>query len=259
MDGNHTSGRSFVPWIRAAAVVDAAIGLVALAGWTWNVRTLKQLSPDLPAMKANTAVMMVVAAAGLWVVADDASEGGRRKLGALAGGLVVLLAGLTLVEYLWQSLGIDELVFHDAQATYPGRPSPHTAIVFLLVGADLVLLASSRTRRRGAHLVNAAAAVAVGFGLIGYAYDVDYLRGVSSATGISVQTLVGLVIVVLGLALVEPRRGWMGVLTAPGPGGRMARTSVPIVFGTPILFGFEHRFFDSIGGGRSLPRASPRS
>src|SRR5512132_4306101 len=145
MDGNHASGRSFVPWIRAAAVVDATIGFVALAGWTWHVRTLKQLSPDLPAMKANTAVMMVVAAAGLWAVADDASQGGRRRLGALAGGLVVLVAGLTLVEYLWRSLGIDELVSNNTQGTYPGRPSPHTALVFLLVGATLVLLAGSRT------------------------------------------------------------------------------------------------------------------
>jgi hypothetical protein len=243
VEAGGAAARRFLPWIRAAAVVDVAIGVVVLAGWLWDVRVLKQVSPDLPTMKPNTAAMLIVAALGILAVYGVA-DGRRLRLGVMAGCFVVVVAGLTVVEYVWRDLGIDQLVFHDAKSAYPGRSSPHTALVFLLVGLNLVALGAGRLRR-WAPYANGAAAAALGFGLIGYAFNVDYFRSVSAVNGISVQTLVGATLAILALALIEPRKGWIGVVTAPGPGGHMARLFAPIVIGAPILLGLAQRSFDS--------------
>jgi hypothetical protein len=241
MEAERPAARSFLPWVRATAFADLAIGVVVLIGWTADVRVLKQISPDLPAMKPNTAVMMIVTALGLLAIANDSEQRRRVRLGAIAGGFVIAIAAVTLLEYIWRNLGIDELIFHDAQGRHPGRPSPHTALVFVLVGVNLMLLDSSPRWRRFAPFANTVAAAAVTFGIVGYAFDIDYFRGVGAATGISVQTLVGLTLAVVGLALLEPRRGWVGVLTAPGPGGHMARLFAPIVLLMPVFLGLELR------------------
>jgi hypothetical protein len=65
--------------------------------------------------------------------------------------LVAFVAGLTLAEYILNvDLGIDHLFREtDSLARDPGRPSPHTALAFLVVGLWLsVLWSGSRHIRR---------------------------------------------------------------------------------------------------------------
>ncbi len=238
----------FLPWARAAAVVGIGIGVLVLVGWLFDVTALKRMAPGLLPMKANTAAMLIATGLGLWWIAGERPSALGRRATAVAGTFVALVAALTLVEYAWRDLGIDQLVFHDTQPGYPGRPAPHTAVAFVFVGANLVLLCARGAARRAAPWANAAAAATVSLAVLGYAFGVDYLRGLTSGTGIALPTLAGLVVVVLGLALVQPSAGWIGVFTAPGPGGRMARTFAPLVVFAPVLMGVEHRFFDSTLG-----------
>ena len=233
---------------RVAGLAAVAIGTLVLVGWVSDVRALKQVAPELTAMKANTAAMFVVAGLGLRAVAGGDVGRRPRPAAALAGAFAVLLAGLTLVEYAWRDLGIDQLVFADADPVHPGRPSPHTAVAFVFVGVDLLLLASPGRLRSAARWANAVAAAVVAAGVIGFAYGVDYLRGDTAVTGIAFHTLVGLTLLVLGLAFVQPSAGWIAVFTASGPGGRAARLFAPLVALTPVLVGLEHRFFDSTLG-----------
>ncbi|MGZ4397877.1 MAG: hypothetical protein ACXVZ1_05605 [Gaiellaceae bacterium] len=233
--------RLLVVQISAGAVT--VLGLTVFVGWLLNVDILKRALPNLLAMKVDTAFMFIAAGAGLWAIARETPPIRRRLLASLGGGWCILLSGLTLVEYAWRNLGIDQLLFHDATGgADPGRPSPHTAVAFVLVGANLILLARGRSRL--AAWTNNALALVVGAGVIGYAYHVDYLRGIHSVNGIALSTLVGMVVLVVGLAAASPGSTWLGVFVAPDAGGRMARRFAPVALLAPILIGLQASLYE---------------
>jgi hypothetical protein len=230
---------------RIAGVSAAGLGIAVLLGWALDLSALKQVWPGTPPTKANAAVMFVIAGAGLAVIARVKPGRRERLIAAAAGAFCVALSALTLLEF-WRGLGIDELLFHDTTGSaLPGRPSPHAAIGLLLVGVNLILLAGSRARRtRAAAWINNALAIVVTAGVIGYAYSVDYLRGFSSVNGIGSIALAALLLLVVGLALLDPDATWLAVFISPGAGGRMARRFAPLVLLSPILIGVQTAVYD---------------
>jgi hypothetical protein len=115
-----------------AAVITIVVGVGVVIGWILDVQTLKSVLPGLVSMKANTALGFVLAGSALWLVRDQRMSH-RRRLGAtLIAGVILIVAVLTLAEYVFGvDLGIDHL-FADPGVSLPGRPSPHTAIAFLM-------------------------------------------------------------------------------------------------------------------------------
>jgi hypothetical protein len=220
--------------------------VAVLVGWALDLNVLIRVWPGVPATKANAAVMFVIAGAGLAVLARAEPRRPERLFAAIAGGFCAALSALTLLEYLWRGLGIDELLVGDTtDSPVPGRPSPHAAVGLLLVGANLILLA--RTRKGHAPVtawINNALAIVVTAGIIGYAYDVNYLRGFSSVNGIGVNALAGLAILVVGLAALDPRATWLAIFISPEAGGRMARRFAPLVLLLPILIGVQTTLYN---------------
>jgi hypothetical protein len=231
---------------RIAGMVVAGLGLAVLVGWALDLSSLKRIWPGLPATKANAAVMLVVAGAGLAVFARAEPRRRERLLAGVAGAFCVVVSALTLLEYSWRGLGIDELLFRDATGSAePGRPSPHAAIGLLLVGANLILLTRSRKGRTPLTAwINNALAIVAAAGIIGYADRVGYLRGFSSVNGIGVNALAGLSLLVVGLAALDPRATWLAVFISPGAGGRMARRFAPLVLLSPILMEVQNALYD---------------
>ena len=141
-------------WVRVlprlTAALTVAVGVLVLAGWGLRLPPLTSVVASLPAMMPTTAVAFVLAGAALWLLAPQHASPGRCWAGrGLA--LLVALVGLVVVgEYLagWQP-GLDRWLFADQLADlgmrYPGRPSPHTAVAFLLVGLALALLDADPT------------------------------------------------------------------------------------------------------------------
>ncbi len=228
------------PVARISALSAAGLGVAVLVGWAFDLSTLKRVWPGVPATKANAALMFVVIGIGLAVFARV--EPGRRErlIAAAVGGFCFAFSALILLEYLRRDLGVDELLFHETGGPAPGRPSPHAAIGLALAGINLVLLARcGRACSRAAAWVNNALAVVVVAGLIGYAYDVDYLRGASSVSGIGVFALAALTFLVVALAVLSPEGTWLNVFISPGAGGRMARRFAPLILLSPILIGVQ--------------------
>ena len=235
---------------RIAGVAAAGLGAAVLVGWALDLSALKRLWPGVPATKANAAVMLVVAGAGLAAFARAEPRRRERLLAYAAGAFCIVVSTLTLLESFWRSLGIDELLFRDTTGSaVPGRPSPLAAIGLLLAGANLISLARSRNGNALATAwVNNALAIVVTAGIIGYAYNVDYLRGFSSVNGIGVNALAGLAILTVGLAALDPRGTWLAVFISPGAGGRMARRFAPLVLLSPILIGVQTALFNKPTG-----------
>jgi hypothetical protein len=231
--------------VRIAGLVVIVLGAAVIVGWAFDLSVLKRIWPGIPATKANAAVMLVAAGAGLAALARTRPSRLERVFSGAVGGFCVVLSALTLLEYVWRPLGIDELVFHDATGSpEPGRPSPHAAAGLLLVGVNLFLLARNRKGGSLARFVNNTLVVVVMAGIIGYAYHVKYLRGFSSVNGIGVNALTGLAILVTGLAALNPRGTWLAVFISPGAGGRMARRFAPLVLLSPILIGVQTAFYN---------------
>jgi hypothetical protein len=236
--------------VRIVGITVAGLGVAVLVGWALDLTVLMRVWPNVPATKPNAAVMLVVAGAGLAAFARAEPRRRERLLAGFAGGFCVVISALTLLEFSWRDLGIDELLFRDTTGSpEPGRPSPHAAVGLLLAGANLFLLARSKKGRTPATAwVNNALAIVVTAGIIGYAYSVNYLRGFSTVNGIGVNALAGLAILVVGLAVLDPRGTWLAVFISPGAGGRMARRFAPLVLLSPILIGVQTALYNKPAG-----------
>ena len=89
----------------ACGVVTVLLGLLVIAGWHAGSRTLVQVLPAFVPMQYNTALGFLLCGSALLLLVF-----GRERGATLAGSVVALVGGLTLVQYvLAVELGIDEL------------------------------------------------------------------------------------------------------------------------------------------------------
>jgi PAS domain S-box-containing protein len=140
---------------------------VVLIGWGFHIAFLKSMSPNLVAMKPNTAVGLFLCGVGLVLVSGNGLSRGVCFCVALIAAMVAGVGGLTLCEYIfgWKP-GIDEWLFHEAPEAIgtlePGRMAVVTAFCFVLTGG--ALLTASRhiaARLRVPTLAGLGAAIAV--------------------------------------------------------------------------------------------------
>ncbi len=131
------------PITLALSCLVALLGLVVIIGWLTSNTLLIQISTQFAPMQFNTALGFLLVGLGLALTILK-----YRKLSLISGGVVAMLALLTLGEYIFQvNLGIDELFISHAlqgDVLYPGRMAPNTAFCFLLIG--LYLFALNLTR-----------------------------------------------------------------------------------------------------------------
>ncbi|MGB0720682.1 MAG: hypothetical protein ACPGRX_09415, partial [Bdellovibrionales bacterium] len=121
-----------------AGLISFLIGITVIAGWHAGNEAVTQIIPDQFApMQYNTALGFAACGIGLWLLSK-----GHRVFSYILAGFVVCLSGLTLAEYIFSTdLGIDNLIVaQDAQTktSHPGRPSPATALCFLLSALSLL-------------------------------------------------------------------------------------------------------------------------
>ena len=99
-------------------------------------------------MKANTALGLILAGVALLLKLSRASPL-KRRLALLCTALLVLVGGLTLVEYIGgTNLGIDRAPCCRPRPSAfmpPGRPSIVTSMSFFLFGAALFFRNGRRT------------------------------------------------------------------------------------------------------------------
>ena len=103
----------------------------------------------------------------------------------------------------------------DSGAALPWPPSPHTALAFIALGLALATVDARRRGRRLHAALTAVTAAVVLFAIVGYVFDVTYLRGLSGPHGRSRSTrssrspslTVGLVCLRPGTGLAAMLRG----------------------------------------------------
>lgn len=237
-------GEAPLRWLQRSALLAAAVvagtGLTALLGWLLELPLLRAVLPGHVAMKANTALGMMLA--GLALASCVRPAWLPLRISGLASLLVTLLGVATLTQFATGlDLGIDTLFFDDPEAEAagraPGRMSELTAAAFVLVGC-IGLLAC---RRLGALLGQVMALVLLAtalFALSAYGYAMGTETRHLGLTPLGLNTAVCLFLLALGWLASQPGSGLARVLASPGLGGELARRTLAPALVAPVLVAF---------------------
>jgi signal transduction histidine kinase/DNA-binding response OmpR family regulator len=236
----------FAAFAQIGGIAVAAVGVVALAGWTFDVEALRSGIPGLTAMNpGGTALALVLAGTALWLLAPDPAPDRRRIVGRLFATAVVLIAAARFAGYMfdWDG-GPDQWLFHNrlqreaARLGYVNRSAPNTAAALLTVGLALLLLDTRVGRIRPAEILGLATAMIGLLTLLGYAYSAGALTGVREHIPMAPNTAAACLILGLGVLCARPAVGLMAVITAEGAGGVLARRLLPAAVIIPAALGW---------------------
>ena len=217
------------------------IGIVVLAGWTFDVAMLQGLGGRIT-MKANAAIGLLLCGVALGLYAT-ASPAGRtiRSLCALLPGA---LGALTLSEHIvgW-NIGIDELLFTEmpgaAATASPGRMGPNASTQLLLASIALTSLfrGDGRSASRAQVIASLMAVIAL-IPVVGYVYGVEQLYSVARYTGIALHTGLAFLGLSFGILAARPDTGPVSALTGDAPSAAFSRRLLAVAVGIPLIFGY---------------------
>ena len=218
-------------WVGAVFV--AAVGVLALCGWAFDVEVLRQLHPALGVMKVNAAIAFVLAGTALALMLRARV---RVRTSRALSGAVSVIGALTLLEYVpGADFGIDDLLFADeATLLAPGRMSATSAATFIAIGIALLCLdlpsrlghITAQTLALGVGLVSLLALLGNLYGVRGGGYEEVALHPAATMTVMSGSILCA-----------RPTRGVMRVVASEGPGGALARRLLPAAILLPAVIG----------------------
>ena len=142
MDAVHSTE----PQRRIAAVAAVAVMLVGVAvcaTWVFGIPDATRLVPESSTVRFNTGLCLVLGGTGLLLTL------GRNPPWALAAVVpIVLLAGLTLLEYLFDwNMAIDDIFVAGRTLPYSGRMAPNTAVGMMLAALGLAWWVVRRSGR----------------------------------------------------------------------------------------------------------------
>lgn len=207
---------------RTSSIVAMVIpGVVLLGGYAFGIEWMRNLAPDLPKMMPNTAVGLFLAGVSLFLYTISSKKHEAYSVSwiqKLLAVIVFLLGAATNAEYLLGiNLGIDELLFRDLspEATFPGRPSPHTSLGFMLTGVSLMLIDS---KRLWVLQLSQQVGVTIGLGaiiaIIGYVYSSLPFYALTAYTGMAIHTALNFLAISCGVIFAGSYRGLAKVSTA---------------------------------------------
>ena len=218
--------------------------VLSLTGFAAGVPILTRLVPGGPVMVPGSAMALLLAATGLWLLVPDPAPAIRQRAGRLLGLLVALYGSAVLAEYVsGRSLGVDTLLFTGqirawSTAEVAGRPAPQTAAALMLTGLALVLLdTDAKHGHRWAQALAPAAGLVAGIALLGHFFGLAYLSGASAVNAMAYPTAATFVLLSVGLLICRPDRTTAQVFLGTGPGGAVVRGLAPTAFVTVLLVG----------------------
>jgi diguanylate cyclase (GGDEF)-like protein/PAS domain S-box-containing protein len=198
-----------VGWTAVSAVL--VVTPLNWVGWATGNQRLTRFVETWPQMTPWTALWL--AALGLAILVQWGHPSQRRVLVARSLAVVVAaLAVATLAQYVTgASFGIDRLWFGDAvgklQSSWPGRPSPQTAVSALLLAGAVALLRVDRAWVRLAWpLCIVGALVIPVLTTSAYLFDAMSLVHVAPSTGQAMSTALALILLHIAASVARPDR-----------------------------------------------------
>ena len=219
---------------RIAAFTMLAVATVVLLGWWLHVPALTRLMTGATSMKAISAIAFIASGIALLGCASRPRAG----LACFLPNLLVLLVGTaSLLEY---TAGVDLFIDHlfadpesIALGNPPGRMSQMTAVAFILMGLQGMLVSQQRMPRLAHLLAGLLLSLgALSLTMAGYGYRM----GIIQMLPVAVPTAALLLLGTLGWLVLQKPMGIMRVAYADSPGTLLLRwTAIPALLMPPLL------------------------
>ncbi|WP_224999031.1 PAS domain S-box protein [Cesiribacter sp. SM1] len=229
---------------RGSGLLVAAVAVIVLLGWCFDVDSVKSILPDYPPMRVNTAIGLLLTGCMLYLVNFP-------RVGVALAVVVVLLNGIILLEYVSGiNLGVDQLLFADSQAAkfgyYPGRSSVNAVMSFLLLSLSFYLYNRKPVPAYGkAQLVSLLVLLVIFASLLGYLYRVNGLVGIEKHSQMAPHTAVCFVVLAAGSFFLYPDQGFVRILTGSGWSALLVRRlflaalMLPIALSSLVIWFFQ--------------------
>ncbi|HUS05784.1 MAG TPA: ATP-binding protein [Bryobacteraceae bacterium] len=197
---------------RVCSAVIILISALVLIGWQFDISSLKNVLPHFTTMKANTAICFLAQGSALWFSQSRT----RRRSRLIISGLAAFssaVALLTLSEYAFGwNLGIDEMLFRDFRSSPPGRMAPGSAVGFVMFSVAFLMLDVSP---RVSDSLSLCMAFGVLIAFVGYLYGMQSLYTAGAYVSLALQTVVGFLLLSLGLLSARPNSLLTRLLSGP--------------------------------------------
>lgn len=216
-----------------------------MVGWWLNVTVLKRVVPGGQAMKANTALCLLLLGCGMAVTVWN-----RRAWAGWAGRILAIGAGLvaaaSVVERLsGVNLHIDQLLASDGLSTvFPGRMSMATGLLLLMLSASVAIY---ERWARAAEILSGVALAGAMLSALSLAYGVTSLSVVGAFSSMAVHTAGCLMLLGASLLLASSQRDATGVLGSDYVGGEFTRKVLPFVIVMPPVVGYLRLWGQRLG------------
>lgn len=227
-----------------ASILVMLIGMVGLLGWIFDIETLKHFLHHGIAIKANTAIALVLAGLSLCLFVLNQRDRWAQRTGQVCATVVLVVGAVSLGEHLvgWD-LGIDQILFHEEPgppgSLSSGHPGPPASLDILLGGIVLLVL---HARSQKHYFLLQGLAIGIGLmvapGLIGYAYGAESLYGVTQYMAIDFHTALALLLLAAGVFFAYPEEGLASLVHDRGIGGGIARRLLPPAICVPLVLGW---------------------
>ncbi len=158
-----------------ASALPVVVGAAVLLGWVLDMPVLKSFLPGIATLKVTAAFCFILSGIAFWLGIPETTTGKAKFVAIVSPVLVLMIAGLTLVEYLFSwKLGRNEALFPDtatAAMSSAVRMLPNAALAFVLLSTALLLLvvSSRRALLAAAGLLGALITLMGLFALLGWA------------------------------------------------------------------------------------------
>ena len=227
-------------------VLTILAGSLGLLGWILSSSWLLEFGVSAEAsVKANTALMLLLLGVYLvWVALSKRNPNIIRPV-SLLPGVVVLLAGLTVLQYATGlNFGIDEWLFRDSFTnpliSPPGRPSLLVSGCLLCLSASLLLSGQQRGMLVAQGLALLVLLVVYGV-LLGYITGTRSFYAFGNLSAVALHTALALLVAGVGVLGLNPRHGLMHTAGSPYWGGIITRYMAAYVLLMPPLLTFLYQ------------------
>ncbi len=231
------SFRTYAKW---ASIIAMVAGYHVLLGWIFDIGVLTSPRPNFTATQVNSAVCAVLSGMALYFVQSPRQlmRANKRRVVALCAGIVLLIGGLSLIEYIWNvPTGVDLWLLRplDSQIAggpYPGRMAIATAVGYMTMAAALLLIERGEGRRWADLLTLSAAAISL-LAIAGYLYQAKTFH-----YQIPLYAALILFLISTGALCAHADQGFMEKITSDSFGGIMARRLLPATLLMPLVLGW---------------------
>jgi len=231
----------------------AAIGILCLLGWQFNIDLFKNFFPHVVAMNPLSAVGFVCAGTALFLqLKKGSSVINTWSVITLILICVTIFIGLTTtLPYISTiHIGLNTLLF--AEKLAGNSISPNTSASFLAIGIALLFSQFPLTRyfSRIAQILTLFIAILSMFAIIGYSYQAFSFYSVAPFAPMPLSSALTFAILCLALLAAISNHGFIKILTKNTPSSLLAlrliliTLTLPAILGYLLLLGEQLHFFD---------------